>query len=79
MASRVCLACEDLTVHLVSLVQRVHLVILVPEVLMALLADLVLLVPLVQWEAAVTGIKEREETRAMRVFLDPVVLPAMVH
>lgn len=54
----------------------VHLVFLVLEALMGTLVFLVLLVPPGPWGAAVTGTKESEETRAMWVLQDPVVLPA---
>lgn len=67
---------QELTEHLVSEVLMVHLVVSVPEGLTDTPVNPVLPEPQGQWEAAVTDIKEKEETRATWVFPDPVVLPA---
>lgn len=67
---------QESQVLLVDKVLMVPLVFLVQEGLMGTLVSLVLPVPQGLWGAAATDTKEREETRAMWVFQDPVVLLA---
>lgn len=62
--------------RLVSEVLMVRPVVSVPEGLTDTPVRLVLPDPRDQWEAAVTDIREKEETRVTWVFPDPAVLPA---